>query len=465
MSKPYLNGSFYWIKRRVPKDLVEAFGGRQHLQFSLKTKDPAEALLRQVVESRRIDKTFKEVRGAWRKKLPIASTISLLEEKYGGVDEYAEAPSSDELMHGSDFLVEKLTERAQVLATRAAGPDGSGRTSSQQVYDSLSADSVATPSELAYLRSVNISHLGVANHPIVGSTLNDARNVYLSLHPRGDSKSVSAQTNYAVESFIDYLGGNPSISSINRAGIRGWINKQLDSGLAPATVKRRLNQFKAVLRTFASEFNQPELLTLVAKLGLPVPLKAVRPRYVPSVPDYQFLLEKFSGDPLLLFIILFGGRISEVAGLQVKNFRLDVTVPYLEVKPNDLRGLKSETSARDFPLVGLALSSAIKLLASAASGGSSTEAPLLPAYYKDRGGDALSATANKRFGKSGLPVTTHCFRHGLKDLLRRANVAEHLMDSIQGHGRDTVSRSYGHGHSLQQKADALADAYRLIGAA
>lgn len=467
MGKPYLNGSFYWIKRRVPQDLIEILGGRKHLQYSLQTKDPSEAFVRYAVERRRLDEIFKDARNAQKRSLPIASTISFLEAKYGTFDEHLEIYDSDELVHGSDLLVEELTDRAKTLALKHASEGVRGvngqRLSVEQTYESIQPEVVATASELAYLRSIYSSGGGEYGRREVNQTLNDARELYLSLHPKGTLRSVLSQTNYAIDSFIDFLGTNAPLSKLSRPQIRGWIDQQLRSGLAPATVARRLNQFKAVMRVAASELGESQLETLVSKLGLPVAVRPVSPRYVPSIENYKSLLSLFKDDSLVLFTIFFGGRIGEVAGLKISDFKFDTPVPFVEIRANEVRGLKTETSERDFPLVGLALSAALELVTIAKSRSSKQDAPLLAGYDRDRGGDALSATLNKRLKKSGLPVTTHCFRHGLKDLLRRANVAEHLMDSIQGHGKSTVSRSYGLGYSLEQKAAALGAAYALIG--
>jgi integrase len=468
IGKPHLNGSFYWIKRRVPKELVQAFGGREYLQRSLQTKDPDEAFLRYVVASREIDQIFKDAKNAQKRGLPIPLTISFLEERFGKRDEYLETYGNDELIHGSELLIDELVEKAQkaaskILAGEALGSDGR-RLTPDQAYESISPLSVATPSELAYLRTIQSSNGAVALADFNQFTINDARNLYLSLHPKGKRRSVLLQTNYAINSYIDFCAADIPLTELTRVQIRSWIQHQIKSGLAPGTVLRRLNQFKAVIRCVASEFGRQELLVMLTKLSLPIPVKAVKTKYVPSVEVYKTLLLTFADDPLTTFVILFGGRVGEVAGLKVSDFKLDVATPYLEVRYNEYRDLKTEVSERDFPLVGLALSTAKRLVEISAENSSVPDRPLLLRYARDRGNDALSALLNKRLKVSGLPLTTHCFRHGLKDLLRRVNVAEHLMDSIQGHGRDTVSRSYGHGHAIEQKAAAMAAAYKLIGA-
>jgi len=288
MGKPYLNGSFYWIKRRVPKDLIEVLGGRKHLQYSLQTKDPSDALVRYAVESRRIDQILKEAKSAHKRNLPIASTISFLEERFGKVGEYLELYGSGELVHGSELLVEQLSDKAKALARKMAGAGvtaaNGNKLSPEEVYDSIELASIGSASELAYLKTIQVREIDAQKTQLASLTLDDARRTYLSLHPKGDKRSVLALTNYSIDSFIDFLGINPTLENLRRSDLRSWIGEQLKSGLTPGTVDRRLTQFKAVLRTASSEFNRPELSTLVSKLSLPVPVKATNPKYVRRLP-------------------------------------------------------------------------------------------------------------------------------------------------------------------------------------
>jgi integrase len=127
-----------------------------------------------------------------------------------------------------------------------------------------------------------------------------------------------------------------------------------------------------------------------------------------------------------------------------------------------VRDLKTKSSTRDVPLVGAALVAAKELLVKAQSNSSSG---LFINYFKPRGSDSFSATVNKRLKSKGFSkITTHCFRHALKDLLRNASVPKSLIDEIQGHGSQEISRSYGKGYSLDRKAESLMSAYALINA-
>src|SRR3546814_442046 len=45
MTRPYLNGSIYWLRKKVPEDLRPIIG-KTELKKSLHTRDPAEARIR-----------------------------------------------------------------------------------------------------------------------------------------------------------------------------------------------------------------------------------------------------------------------------------------------------------------------------------------------------------------------------------------------------------------------------------
>ena len=164
----------------------------------------------------------------------------------------------------------------------------------------------------------------------------------------------------------------------------------------------------------------------------------------------------------MTLLILYGGRVGELAGARREDVVLNKATPYLSIKSNEVRSLKTANSEREFPLVGKALIAIKKLLALS----DKEEIGLLPAYFRQRGGDTLSATLNKRLRARGFPkMTTHSMRHGMKDLLlREANLPEHIVNELQGHGSASISRSYGFGPAMKMKEEAIKKAYKLIGA-
>jgi integrase len=72
---------------------------------------------------------------------------------------------------------------------------------------------------------------------------------------------------------------------------------------------------------------------------------------------------------------------------------------------------------------------------------------LFDAYAKERDNDNASQAVNKRLQKCEL--TSHSFRHAMKDRLREAGCPKDIRDAIQGHGSGDVADNYGQGHTLR----------------
>ena len=78
---------------------------------------------------------------------------------------------------------------------------------------------------------------------------------------------------------------------------------------------------------------------------------------------------------------------------------------------------------------------------------------LFPNYAKPRGNDSASAAVNKRL--KTWDITSHCFRHAMKDRLRNADVPKDIRDEIQGHGSGDMDDHYGKGRALKRKQEDL----------
>ena len=63
---------------------------------------------------------------------------------------------------------------------------------------------------------------------------------------------------------------------------------------------------------------------------------------------------------IVLVLIETGCRPSEIANLEPQDIHLDVDVPYISICAKENRELKTRSSKRDIPLVGVALSGRIR---------------------------------------------------------------------------------------------------------
>lgn len=150
---------------------------------------------------------------------------------------------------------------------------------------------------------------------------------------------------------------------------------------------------------------------------------------------------------VLLIIIETGARPSEICNLDDKTIRLDDPVPHLVIEPredpDDPREIKTESSRRKVPLVGVALEAAKKQ-------------PAGFPRYKNREND-LSRALNKYFTENKLfPTPAHkiySLRHSFEDRMKVGGIDAELRKIMMGHAIDRPD--YGVGGTLEWRRDEL----------
>lgn len=144
---------------------------------------------------------------------------------------------------------------------------------------------------------------------------------------------------------------------------------------------------------------------------------------------------------ILLVVANTGARPGEIANLTADMIVLDHEVPHLRIEPrddpDDPREIKTDSSIRLVPLVGVALD-AIK------------RHPQGFARYKDKE-SSLSAAVNKYLRENkllpGERYTFYSLRHSFEDRMKEARVDEELRRILMGHSIDRPE--YGSGGSLK----------------
>ena len=147
---------------------------------------------------------------------------------------------------------------------------------------------------------------------------------------------------------------------------------------------------------------------------------------------------------IFLALVETGCRPSEIANLREENIVLDHEVPHLSLKNRDDRKLKSRSSVRKIPLLGVSLE-ALK------------RAPRGFPKYRDKSA-SLSATLLKSFRANGLlPTKDHyiySIRHSLEKRMLEAELDYGLRCLLMGH--HDRRPQYGGGGSLEFRRDQLA---------
>ena len=147
---------------------------------------------------------------------------------------------------------------------------------------------------------------------------------------------------------------------------------------------------------------------------------------------------------IVLALIETGCRPSEIANLKPEHIILDDDVPYLKIRPQANRQLKSKSAKRDIPLLGVSLE-AIK------------QCPNGFPRYREKT-DSLSATLGKYFRTRNLmPTANHriySFRHSFEKRMLEAGLDYGLRCKLIGHYNNRPE--YGDGGSLSFRRDELA---------
>ena len=140
-----------------------------------------------------------------------------------------------------------------------------------------------------------------------------------------------------------------------------------------------------------------------------------------------------------------GMRLSEAAGLHVSDIHIDHEFPYVEVRPNKARRLKTSDSKRIIPLVGDSLWAAQQIT-------ETRQGYCFPRYARHGycNGNSASAALGKwmkSYCEAG--ATVHGIRHAFRDRLRAVEAPVDLIDQLGGWSAKSVGTGYGEGYSLR----------------
>jgi len=141
-----------------------------------------------------------------------------------------------------------------------------------------------------------------------------------------------------------------------------------------------------------------------------------------------------------------GLRLSEALGLTTDEVHLNAAIPYIEIKPQPWRRLKTKSSERKVPLVGEALW-ALRQASKATDGPMIFPKYCTPTTCKSNSASAALNKWLKSKGTGADHVVLHSFRHSLRDRLRAVECPTDIIDSIGGWSKPGVGEGYGSGYS------------------
>ena len=417
-----------YYRRRIPHDLLKHYAGETHLFFSLQTKDFREAAKRAKEQTKQLDKRWDLLRASDGSDLEIREKAKVILGNYnlepGQAAEYAK--------HGlePDAFIGELLAHSQ---------DGNGAL--RDIDRERLPKDLRLAADLFYADPKELRELTV---PI----FTEVQDKHLYFYPK---KQSDPQFERSVARFLEVNGDLP-VNKYQRQHGNAFVKALMDSGVKAATVKRYLNQIRPIFETAISEL----------EVSMPNPLSQLK---VPKTEaDEERGREPFSlsevkavqsccrqvDDPRRWVLSLLsdtGARLSEIAGLLVKDVCLDQETPHISIRRNQLRGLKTVTSERSVPLVGEALWAIHRALEDNPS------EYLFPALVKNGefNSNSVSAALNKWLKDQDLrgpKQTVHSFRHSIRDRLRNSGCPPDVADRIGGWKRQGVGEGYGVGHDL-----------------
>jgi integrase len=264
----------------------------------------------------------------------------------------------------------------------------------------------------------------------------------------------------AINNFIQLVGDKAMIEITRDDAMRlyrRWLERIAPkAGRATHSASsgnRDIGNMRVLYDAYFSHVGEPERTNPFARLSFSMRKKRSRPPF-----PREWLTKKIlepgalsglndEARGIVLALIETGARPSEIANLQPTSIRLSHKVPHLAIEPrddpDDPREIKTASSERLVPLVGVALA----VFKRHKEG--------FPRYRNRE--NELSAALNKFFKAHKLfPTNQHkiySFRHSFEDRMKEGGLDEELRRLLMGH---TIDRPrYGAGGSLEWRRDEL----------
>ncbi len=404
---------WYHFRRRIPS-YVSHIDDRKELKISLKTKDKRQAIAKAQVYNDHIE-------SYWKSLIQAGSTQNDL-SKYRAVVQLAKA-------YG--FAYKSSYELAE-------GPI-------EEIINRLSNAHQSKQHAEALLGGVDKPELSISDCDVLYWDLTIDRVIGKTDHQISKWQNPRRA---ALKNFINVIGDKP-IAQVNRSDViafKDWWRGQIALGKSPATGNKQLQQVKDIIRTVALENEiDMDIEALFAKISFTYTVKS-RPPFEADFVQQKLLpgLNALNDrDKYALWAMAdTGARETEIFGLTSDDIRLNEEIPFIWIRAREGYSLKTPTSERKIPLVGVALKAFKKF----------------PDGFEHKGNpDVFSAIVNKYLTKMNLRPTpqhsAYSLRHTFKDRLRDIEAPEEMIDSLMGHKKK--GPQYGRGHKLETKMRIL----------
>jgi len=257
----------------------------------------------------------------------------------------------------------------------------------------------------------------LSNQPKVDESLQ----LYIRLKGKGKTKSFHRTAERNIEYLIKCLGSRPidQYSTVDAGTFRDWL---FDKELSSSSVKRVFSSIISIMNLSIQE-NGIDIRNAFSGIYIPDDESVLKRNPISALNIIKIQSECRRVDDDLRWIVALisdtGLRLSEAVGLHVNDFDLQNDVPHVLIQPNASRRLKTPSSKRRVPLVGLSLWAAKRIVDNASN------EFCFPRYTGSQrcNSNSASAALNKWLKPIGSKSDViHGFRHSFRDRLRAAEV-------------------------------------------
>ncbi|MCC6921094.1 MAG: tyrosine-type recombinase/integrase [Alphaproteobacteria bacterium] len=296
-----------------------------------------------------------------------------------------------------------------------------------------------------------------------------------ALSAQGKTRSEKA-IQVGVDAFSRIVGAK-DVRQITPADVEAWMNAGRKAGQSPRTISRRGVSLKALVKRAYLKLGHTGMNPFAA-FSFSVKASATdrmpfHRQHLDQIAAYMARSTRLKPETRALVLLArnTGCGPAELSGLTLADISLESAIPYIWIRPNRIRGVKTAMRDRRVPLVGDDVVAALNIVSQRATRngkGRPRDTINLFRFHAERGADVTSAVLNKLIRSAGVPksrrLSAYSWRHGMKEALRAAHVPEHIQRRILGHSGTAVADNYGSPSGrLEEARDAITKALPHLG--
>ena len=482
-------GGRYHYRRRVPADLIDAWGGKKEYQRALNTADPREAAKRKS----QIDVEFHELFDGLRagvlktEPTPQATGTPLADTSQASTQwpalSQGEADNWEDISYEATHPTESEDEEHERFV--AAKVDRERRLADiEEVVRRITNRGVAQPVQQPPV-PIPATHVAAATGKPATSL---SAIVPIWIKARAPGMSAIANMHATIERFEESAGKHPP-KFYKRPHVNSFRDELQEQGLAPATIRSRVGMLRALFS--AAMNNDPPLVDanpcqgvktelgniaktarlpfdrndIKAIMDSPIFRKGARPTGGAGEACYWLpLLAMYTGCRMEELGQLSPGDIKHEHYVDKHDKEQAVSVIYV-TDDGENQGLKNYASRRRIPIHNDLIIRGFLDYVKAQKGDR-----IFPLLRPDNLGRE-TARFSHWFGTylrgackiTDTRKTFHSFRHLFIDIMREVGVEEATSQALTGHTTGDVSRNYGgQFHPLRPLVEAMAK-YKVAG--